>query len=219
MKKENQRNFWGMTGFLLAFAVWTLLVSTVDVKAIGPLESSVGFATVNGWVHRLTGVHMALYTITDWLGLVPFFVAMGFGFLGLFQWISRKNLCKVDYSILVLGGFYLVTVAAYLLFEQVVINYRPVLINGYLEVSYPSSTTLLSLCVMPTAVMQLKNRVKNKTFGQILWLTMIGFTVFMVIARLVSGVHWVTDIVGGILLSTGLVLGYRFGVNLQSKDD
>ena len=196
-------------GFLAAFALWTLAVSCVDVQAIGPRDSSVGFATINGWFHSLTGVHMTLYHITDWLGLVP--VAFGFGFaiLGITQWIHRKNLFKVDRSILVLGGFYIVTLAAYLFFEDFVINYRPVLIAGFLEASYPSSTTLLVLCVMPTALIQLRQRIKNRPFRWAVSATITAFAVFMVVGRLVSGVHWLTDIVGGALLSAGLVKLYE----------
>ena len=146
-------------GFLAAFILWTLAVSCLDVQAIGPRDSAVGFATINGWFHSLTGVDLTLYTITDWLGLVPVAVGFGFAILGLAQWIKRKSICKVDRSILVLGGFYILVMAAYILFETVVINYRPVLINGYLEASYPSSTTMLVMCVMPTAVMQLLGRI------------------------------------------------------------
>ena len=196
-------------GLLAAFALWTMAVKTVDVQAIGPGGSAVGFATVNGWFHRLTGVHMTLYTITDWLGLVPVAVGFGFAVLGLVQWIRRKSLFKVDRSILVLGGFYIVTLAAYLLFEEWVINYRPVLIAGFLEASYPSSTTLLVLCVMPTAAMQLRQRIKNRPFRWAVSATITAFTVFMVVGRLVSGVHWLTDIVGGALLSAGLVKLYE----------
>ena len=189
--------------------LWTLLISFVDVWPIGPRESTVGFATINGMFHDLTGVHMTLYHITDWLGLVP--VAFGFGFavLGLVQWIKRKHILKVDYSILVLGVFYIVVLGAYLVFEEVVINYRPVLIAGYLEASYPSSTTLLVLCVMPTSAMQLRNRTKNR--GCRRWVTAVisVFVGFMVVGRLLSGVHWLTDIVGGALVSVGLVLLYR----------
>ena len=195
---------------LTAFALWTVAIRFIDVRAIGPEGSSVGFAGINRFVHKLTGVHFGLYHITDWLGLVPIFVCMGFGVLGLTQWIQRKSLGKVDRDILVLGGFYVVTVAAYALFETVVINYRPVLINGYLEVSYPSSTTLLVMCVMPTAIMQLGSRIRNKVIRNIVAVTIVAFIAFMIIGRLISGVHWFTDIVGGALLSAGLVTMYYF---------
>lgn len=194
---------------LFLFALWTAAVSLIDVRAIGPNGSTVGFAALNGRIHDLTGVHMTLYILTDWLGLVPVAFMLGFALLGLAQWISRKSLFKVDKSLFVLGAFYLAVTACYLLFETVVINYRPVLIDGYLEASYPSSTTLLVLSVMPTAVMQLDKRIRNVAFRRTAAFLLIAFTVFMTIGRLISGVHWITDIVGGILLAAGLVKLYE----------
>lgn len=202
---------------LAAFVLWTVAICFLDVRAIGPQGSSVGFASINGFVHNLTGAHWGLYYITDWLGLVPIFVCMGFSILGLIQWIKRKSICKVDYDILILGGFYIVTIAVYLLFESVVINYRPVLIGGSLEASYPSSTTILVMCVMPTAIMQFGNRIKNKVLRNIIAVAIITFIAFMVIGRLICGVHWFTDIVGGALLSTGLVMMYHSLSNLKTK--
>ena len=215
--KRVRKSFIVSICLLTAFVLWTVAISFVDVRAIGPQGSSVGFACINGYVHNLTGVHFSLYNITDWLGLVPIFVCMGFGALGLMQWIKRKSICKVDHDILVLGGFYIVTIAAYLFFESVVINYRPVLINGYLEASYPSSTTLLVTCVMPMAVMQFNSRIRNKLLRNIVAATLVAFIAFMVIGRLLSGVHWLTDIVGGALLSTGLVLMYRAIIDLEVR--
>ena len=193
---------------LAAFALWTVFVRFVDVQTIGPKESCVGFATLNGYVHNLTGVNMSLYTVTDWLGLVPIGVALGFAILGLVQLIKRKSLWKVDHSILALGVFYIVVMAAYLVFEIVVINYRPTLIEGYLEASYPSSTTMLVMCVMPTAAMQLNARIKNTVFRRCVIITIIVFIAFMVIGRFLSGVHWITDIIGGALFSAGVVTTY-----------
>ena len=191
-----------------AFAVWTVLVRLVDVEPIGPQGSSVGFATFNGAFHRMTGVHMTLYTITDWLGLVPIAVAFGFAVLGLCQWIKRKSLLRVDRSILVLGGFYFAVMAVYVFFEVVVVNRRPVLIEGYLEASYPSSTTMLVLCVMPTAMLQCRDRIKRCAVRRCVLLLLAVFTAFMVIGRLCSGVHWITDIIGGGLISASLVMLY-----------
>jgi len=208
MKRTGKKRIFVGAGFLAAFVLWTVLVSFVDIRAIGPNGSSVGFAALNGYVHKFTGVNFHLYTITDWLGFVPIGVAFGFAILGLVQWIKRKSLLKVDRSLLVLGGFYVVVLAAYIFFEIVVINYRPTLIDGYLEASYPSSTTMLVMCVMPTAMMQLRARIKNHVFRRCVMITIAVFIVFMVIGRLVSGVHWLSDIIGGALISAGLVMIY-----------
>ena len=215
MKKEAKFRLFFAVSTLTAFAVWTLLVSIIDVKAIGPNGSSVGFAALNAFVHRITGVNMNLYSITDWLGLVPIFVCISFAIFGLIQWIKRKKIKKVDYSILVLGAFYIIVITAYLMFENLIINYRPVLINGFLEASYPSSTTMLVLCVMPTAIMQIKDRIKNKLLFKIITAAISTFIIFMVIGRLLSGVHWFSDIIGGILLSIGLVALYDIADKLK----
>ena len=196
------------TTLLAAFLLWTVAVCLVDVAPIGPQGSAVGFAQINGAFHQMTGVHLTLYTITDWLSLVPLGFVVGFALLGLVQWIRRRSLRKVDRSILVLGGFYGITMAAFLFFELVAINYRPVLIEGVLEASYPSSTTLLVLCVIPTAVMQLNRRIKNCRLNKLLTRLLTVFSAFMVAGRVLSGVHWLSDIIGGLLLSAGLVLLY-----------
>lgn len=208
--KRRSRNSFILAGYCLAaFVLWTVLVSFADIQPIGPTGSTVGLATLNGSFHRLTGVHMVLYELTDLLSLVPILTVAIFGFLGLSQWIRRRRLMNVDFSILVLGGFYIVVAGLFLFFEICVVNYRPVLIDGILEASYPSSTTLLVLCVMPTAMMQLRSRIGQPRLRSWVLLFMFAFTGFMVIARLLSGVHWVTDIIGGILLSTGLVALYK----------
>ena len=207
-----RKKLYAASALIAAFILWTAVVSSIDVLAIGPQGSRGGLSAVNGWFHGLTGVHMTLYTVTDWLGLVPVAVVMAFAMLGLIQWFKRKQLFLVDRSILILGGFYVIVMGAYVLFEELVINYRPVLIGGYLESSYPSSTTLLVLCVMPTAMLQLCSRIRIKWLRAAVLAAIAAFMVFMVIGRAVSGVHWLSDIIGGGLLSAGLVLLYRYTV-------
>ncbi len=197
---------------LIAFALWTILILFIDVQAAGPNESKVGLATFNTWFHQLTGVQMTLYTVTDWLGLVPIAVCLCFGCLGLVQLIKRRSLFKVDADILLLGGYYILVIFGYLFFEMVPINYRPILIDGFLEASYPSSTTLLVLSVMPTLVFQINRRCKNQPVKQITMILVILFSAFMVIGRLAAGVHWATDIIGSILLSLGLFKLYQSAV-------
>ena len=204
-----RKKLYAASALIAAFILWTAVISFIDVQAIGPQGSRVGLSAVNGWFHGLTGVHMTLYTVTDWLGLVPVAVVMAFAMLGLIQWFKRKRFFLVDSSILILGGFYVIVMGAYLLFEELVINYRPVLIDGRLEASYPSSTTMLVLCVMPAAMLQLRGRIRNRRCRAGVCGALAVFTGFMVVGRLVSGVHWFTDIVGGVLLSAGLVLLYH----------
>lgn len=214
MKKENKKSFYIAVSILIAFVLWTVAVRFIDVQPIGPQGSAVGFATVNKFIHDILGVHMSLYIITDWLSILPLCFVVGFALLGLVQWIRRGHILSVDMSILALGGFYIVVMVVYLLFEIIVLNYRPVLIGGYLEASYPSSTTMLVLCVMSTAIMQLKTRIKNRVLGRFVTLAIFAYIAFMVICRLISGVHWFTDIIGGALLSAGLVLIYYSVVEL-----
>lgn len=213
MKKRNQKYFAITVGLLVFFILYTIALMYVDVKPIGPGDSSVAFASINESVKDLFDVNMFLYNITDWLGLVPILVALGFAFLGLVQLIKRKSLLRVDSSILVLGGFYLLVMAAYLFFEYHIVNYRPVLINNVLEASYPSSTTMLVMCVMPTAMMQLNRLIQKKTVKNFINSLLGVFTVSTVMGRMFSGVHWLTDILGSILLSSALVLLY-YSVNL-----
>lgn len=208
--KKTKGKLLGIAGILLAaFVLWTVAICRIDVQPIGPNGSSVGFAGLNGWVHDLTGVHMGLYVLTDWLGLVPVGFVLGFAVLGLVQWMRRRKLFRVDHDILVLGGFYLLVLILYLVFETVAVNARPVLIDGRLEASYPSSTTMLVLCVMPTAMMQLRARIRNTKVRTIVLAILAVFTACMVVGRLIAGVHWFTDIIGGVLLSAGLVVLYR----------
>ncbi len=195
--------------FLLLFLVWTWLIINVDVQPIGQNNTNIGLATFNLWFHSLTGVHMWIYVITDWLGLVPIFVCMYFGVIGFIQLVKRKSIFKVDYDLLILGVYYIIVILSYLIFELIPINYRPILIDGRMEVSYPSSTTLLVLSVMPTLIFQMKRRLKNIKFKQLFIILVILFSVFMIIGRLISGVHWFSDIVGSILISVGYYYMYK----------
>ena len=202
---------------LAGFVLWTVLILLVDVQPVGQNGTNIGFAAFNTWFHKITGVHMTLYTVTDWLGLVPILICVCFGVLGLIQLIRRKSLMKVDPDIILLGIYYILVIIGYLFFEMVPINYRPVLIDGHLEASYPSSTTLLVLSVMPTLKYQVDRRSENVNVRRITTIFVILFSAFMVIGRLVSGVHWATDIAGSVLLSTGLFLLYVSAVSLANE--
>ena len=218
---KNRKNIPFFTGIscVTAFIIWTILIQTIDVQPVGVNGTAIGFAALNCWFHNLTGTNMPLYTITDWLGLIPVFVCMIFGILGLMQLIKRKRLLQVDKDILFLGIYYILVIFAYLIFEMVPINYRPILIDGRMEASYPSSTTLLVLSVMPTLIFQTNCRLKNRTTRNIIRILTILFSVFMVFSRLISGVHWFTDIIGSAMLSAGLFYTYKALILSYNRKD
>lgn len=209
---KEKRDLLTGVGFIGAFALWTVMIKCIDVQALGQNGTRIGFAAFNVWFHQITGVHMMIYTVTDWLGLVPIIICLCFGVLGLVQLIKRRSLLRVDPDILLLGVYYVVVIFCYLIFEMIPINFRPVLIEGRLEASYPSSTSLLVLSVMPTLMFQLDRRTRDPRIRRTAAVFVIVFSVFMVIGRLLSGVHWATDIIGSILLSVGLFLLYRSAV-------
>ena len=209
MKKNGKKELKVGGSLLVIFTIWTGLVQCVDVKPIGANTTDIGFSTLNSYFHQMTGVHMTLYTITDWLVLIPIFICVVFGGLGFVQLIKRKSLFKVDKDLILLGIYYFIVIMGYLIFEVIPINYRPILIDGRLEASYPSSTTLLVLSVMPTLLLQIKRRSTHILITKIVSVVTILFSLFMVIARLTCGVHWLTDIIGALILSTGLYYLYK----------
>ena len=216
---ENRKKCICIGGIMVVmFVLWTALVMTIDVQPVGQNGTDIGFAAFNTVFHAMTGVNMTLYMITDWLGLVPIFICMIFGGVGFLQLIKRKSLFKVDRDIIILGIYYIIVIMAYLIFEMIPINYRPIPIEGVMEASYPSSTTLLVLSVMPTLVEQTDRRLSNDLIKKLIKLFAVLFSLFMVTGRLISGVHWFTDIVGSVLLSMGLYYLYRGCVLSCSKE-
>lgn len=214
---NNKKKLFAASAMLLIFTVWTILIRFVDVQAVGVNGTMIGFAAVNAWFHRWSGVHMTVYAITDWLGLVPICICGFFGIVGLRQLLLRKSLFKVDTDIILLGIYYIVVISAYLVFEMIPINYRPILINDSMEASYPSSTTLLVLSVMPSLKFQMTRRSGNVALRNTVNVFATAFSAFMMIGRLLSGVHWCTDIIGSVLLSTGLFKLYQFSVGFAEQ--
>jgi len=187
--------------------LWIVLIKCVDVAAIGPEGTSVGLSHLNRAVFELTGVNMLWYDITDWLGLLAVLAVAVMALLGLIQLIRRKRLLKVDREILCLGGLYLVIFILYVFFEKVIVNYRSIIMPGRTapEASFPSSHTMLTCVVLGGILLVLDKYVKNKGLCTLLkvlcWLVII----VTVAGRLIAGVHWFTDIVGGLLISGALL--------------
>ena len=199
MKKPKWKNISILLG--IVSIIYIIMLKTIDVKPIGPYHTKVGFAAINNFVHSHLPKNMAWYNITKYLGYLTFILILYYAIIGLKQLIKGKSLKKVDKKILLLGAFYILVGIVYVVFEKVIINYRPVLMGDELEASFPSSHTMLALCVCASSLIMSKYYLKDKGIKKILdiitWVVMI----VLVVGRLISGVHWLTDILGGILIS------------------
>ena len=204
--------------FVLLAVGFTILVCNFDVKNVGLNETRLGFSTLNKQVFETIGENNLCKSITDILGYFSLALVAFYAFVGLYQLINRKSLFKVDKEIISLGGFYVVVLSLYVLFEKIIINYRPVLEDGKLAASYPSSHTLLTICVCISAIWINKKLFKSdmtKIFNFVLLLVVF----ITVIGRLLSGVHWFTDIVGGVIISCALLMIYKTILNIISGEE
>lgn len=201
---KNKRNILVSVLMTIFAGVYVYLVKTIDVKAIGPNKSSVGFSTINKTFADLVRSNMTIYKLTEVAGLLIFILVGFYGLMGLIQLIKRKSLFKIDREIISLGILYVLMIGTYLVFEKVVINYRPIIIDGELEASFPSSHTMLAICTCISSLLVYKKYVSNKLRYPVMFLTVLLLTIVF-LGRTISGVHWFSDILGGVIISLTLL--------------
>lgn len=205
-----------VTGAL--FAALILMLKIYDVAAIGPAGTEIGFSHFNRFVHDLTGVNMIWYDVTDYIGYMAIGVCALFAAVGFVQMIKRRSLLKVDSEILALGGLFAAVIGCYVFFEKFIINYRPIIMPGETEpeASFPSSHTMLIVTVF-VAVMIISDRYFNKGSGALVRIVCFLIALVSIGGRAYCGVHWATDIIGGLLLSATLLLLFSAVVSAAEK--
>lgn len=214
-----KKNIRATIGMFLVFVIYTILVKVVDVEAIGPEGSSVGFASLNGKVFELTGFSDFWYNLSKILGIAMYAMVGVFAVIGIVQLIKRKSLAKVDKDLYVLAVFYVAVAVFYVLFDKViVINYRPVIFDKGLEVSYPSTHAFLAVTLLCTAAEQFNRRIKKENLRMLASNLCIIVMSIIVLGRVLAGCHWLTDIIGGILLGSTLILAYVTAVSYFCKN-
>lgn len=202
---------------IILSVIYTILVKYVDVAPIGPKASSVGFSTLNKFVFNFLGRSNIWYNITEVLGMISILIALFYALIGLYKLIKNKSILKIDKEIIILGIFYFVVLLVYLFFEKVIINYRPVLVKGVLEASYPSSHTMLSIYICLSAMIINNKLYKSMRISKIINTLSIIIMITTTVGRLLSGMHWISDILGGIIIS--ICLSYIFKTVIYSLNE
>ena len=192
---------------LALFLALLLALGTVDIADIGPMETKVGLSSLNQSARDALGESGSMYKISKLLGYLALLLAAGFALLGLAQWLRRKSLKKVDRALWALCALYVVTAALYVFFEKAVINYRPVLMEGetFPEPSFPSTHTMLACVIFCSAAMVCGQYLEKPALRKAARIACVVLAAVTVVCRLLSGVHWLTDILGGLLLSAALL--------------
>lgn len=192
------------------FFVFTLLVATVDKAAGNAPGTEIGFSHLNlaffKATHKNGEISNGWYKLTEFLGYLALAEATGFAVYGVAQLIVRKSLKKIDKDLFVLAAAYVLLGIFYVAFEKIVVNYRPVLENGEIAASYPSSHTMLTITIASTGIFMLRRRMTCRP-ALISAETLSGAVMLvMTVGRLLSGVHYFTDILGGVLLAAAIVM-------------
>lgn len=210
--EKNKINLIILLSLAIVAFLFTGIVALVDVNAIGPLDSKVGFSSINGAFRSLIGQSDLFYQISKYLGYLAILVAVGYVVLFIYSAIKNKSLKLVSKNLYALFAVYCLTVLVYVLFEIVVVNYRPVLEDGVLEASFPSSHTMLACVICATAVLTNVVQFKSCALRKIGNVALIVLAVAIIVFRTLSGVHWLTDIVGAIIYSAVLAFAYYTAV-------
>ncbi len=193
------------------FAAFTVAVAVCDKAVVayaGGIEAELGFAGINQAVFASLGQNELWYEMTELLGVMALGIAAIFALIGLYQLVTRKRLLAVDREILLLAVFYVLVAVFYLFFEMAVVNYRPVLTDGTLEASYPSSHAMLACSFFLSAPFAARHLIESRVLRVTVTALAALTAALTVVGRLLSGVHWLTDIIGAILLSAALVTLY-----------
>lgn len=203
---------------LTAFVLLIIMLKTVDTAAIGPENTVIGLSRINEATHNAIGESSTWYLISEASGALAFPVALVFAFYGIYELIKKKSFKAVDKELYCLAALYASAAVIYLFFETVIINYRPILEKGELAASFPSSHTLISITVYGSAAIILKSVLHDKKKKTTISSVLIFLMILTVVARLFSGVHWLTDIIGAILVSSSLLLLFDlFTYQISSK--
>ena len=202
-----------LTAILLAIitVIYTVLVCVTDRKPIGPDGTVVGFAAMNGRFSAAVGVNLMWDSITDVMMALAILTAASFAVIGLIQLVRRKKLSKVDTPVIGLAAVYVVVGILYFAFDKIAINYRPFILPGESapEPSFPSSHVMVVCTIMCTAIVAwAKLTEDNRVLYNVLRIAAAIIVLITVGGRIAAGVHWLTDIIAGVLYAATLTAIY-----------
>lgn len=207
MTKQGKKWFLAALILTAVFVVLTITVKYVDQKNIG--SQVIGWATINLWWRDIIGVRNFWQIASHIFAAITLIILVMFLVWQAIALLRRKSFRTMPRHWWFFDLTLIALALCYIVFQIMVINFRPLLIDGVAELSYPSSHVLLLATLWPVFILTLSREVKSRPWLRVA--SVIGIIVMTVgiIARLLSGYHWFTDIIGGIMLGAVLTCWYQ----------
>lgn len=187
----------------LILLIFTILVSFVDVKIYNVTNTEIGLYSLNKifLVNSINSNYINI--ISNGIFLICLLVIILMLLLITFEYFKTKKINKNNLNFII---HFLIMVLIWIIFDKIlIINYRPILINGNIEGSYPSTHVMVSTFVLLFLSDKLKKIFKN---DKIFYIISIGLIIIQSISRILLTMHWFTDIIGGLLI--GCLLFFTF---------
>lgn len=205
------------------FIILIILLKCVDVKTLYDCDS-IGLAGLNKVYYK--EYNKALDILSD----VIFYLVIAFNVFLIVLYainLSKTKSLKAGYKFYIYFSILLLGIILWLLFDKVIcINTRPNIKDGVVEGSFPSTHVFLTAYIVLSSPYLFLKMEKNKGlekanklgFEEIITIIFISIALVMTVLRLYSGMHWLTDCVGGLILGFFLFgLFYLFVCIFKNK--
>ena len=151
--------------------------------------------------------------VTNIILIASFVVLAIFAILGLYQWITRKSLKKVDKPLLWFPLPLVLMAITYIVFDKFLIcNTRP---DGSGEASFPSKHVMIVATIFLLVALILPRYIKSKTAYILLDFFMLTFIILVSVGRVLANKHWPSDVLGALGFAVIFAAIYYLIINLM----
>ena len=205
--------------------IWCFLYAVIMVIAlkfesgvpIGDL-GSINLRALNNGFRGLFGYEQggyfrSLYLITEGLGVVSILACLFWTGMGIKDLIKYRDINDVDKSIFATWLLYVLALIVWRVTLKISVSYAPVSVHpkSALVVSFPCGNTFLIIISMCSSIYLIGYFLEEKKkLVLALRVACIAILALGIIFRTVSGVNWLTDILGAIGFAVPAVVLYSF---------
>ena len=154
--------------------------------------------------------------ITNIILLSSFVTLAVFVVLGLYQWISRKSLKKVDKHLLWMPLPLALMAIVYVVFDKLwILSTRP---DGSGEPSFPSTHVMVVTTIFLLTAIAIRKYIKSRTMRVVLDILMLALITLVCFGRVLANMHWVSDVIGGLIFAVIFAVIYYLTIRKETNE-